>query len=249
MDTPQSDPLARTPSGLALTACLAAAIASLMALPPAAANIPNGMLCDDCHTMHNSQDGAPVALLYNPGSNQLEASTTPQGSLLRKDCVACHTGTNNGANTIPYVFSIEQPTYGATGISGNTLAGGSFYWVAQGDNASGHNVKNLTTPDPAAPIGLGTTPPGGSLMASQITCAGYYGCHGDRGVGVTNETTAMHRSHHPVQTDPVKTGADIVSSYRFLSGIAGREDSDWEYQPTSGAHNQYKGEDRSWDTS
>ena len=150
--------------------------------------------CSDCHTMHNSQDGT-----FDTTSAGLSLTDGPFRALTKGECVACHTGTNDGTinNNIPFVMSTGAPTYGpdyaADGSlvnTGNTLAGGNFYWVSTAggaDDTTGHNVSNedLCGSDSL----IGNDPPGfvadwgGSGVGSdwgtnQLTCAGTNGCHG-----------------------------------------------------------------------
>lgn len=199
--------------------------------------------CAQCHTMHNSQGGTPMALDIAGA-----AQTAPNETLLIYGCVACHTGTNDGTNNIPYVNKTTAPIYGTDGTTGETLAGGNFYWVAKVGNptgladATGHNVASdgLATQDGT----LGNTPPGGTALTSQLTCAGTTGCHGDR--TQDSDFGAMSGTHHA--DDSVIDGTTVVKSYRFLDGVLGLEDSDWEYLPTAAAHNQYQGYDRTADT-
>lgn len=197
--------------------------------------------CAQCHTMHNSQGGAPMAvdIAGNP-------QAAPNETLLRYGCVACHTGTNDGTNNIPYVNKTTAPIYGADGTTGETLAGGNFYWVAAAGGASdpkGHNVASDGLANSDVP--LGNTPPGGTgPLTSQLTCAGTTGCHGDR--TKDSDFGAMSGTHHA--NDAAIDGLTVATSYRFLNGVLGLEDSDWEYQPTTAAHNQYKGFDRTADT-
>ncbi len=195
--------------------------------------------CDNCHTMHNSQDGKPMTRPSGLG---------PQGGLLRDSCYGCHTGVNNPGSPnprTPYVFSVTEPTYGATGTSGghNTLAGGSFYWTAQaGGDLTGHNVNGIATPF----VGI---PPGGTKTfdsSHRLTCAGVNGCHGV--LTLTSETAAMSQTHHAVETAQPKDGSTLALSYRFLNGIAGFEDPDCELTVDILNHNQYKGIDRNSDS-
>ena len=211
---------------------------------PVSATIPAGISCSSCHTMHNSQDGNPVS------------AGDPRESLLNNDCIGCHSGSNDGG-VYPYVFSATTgvPVYGDTGTESgtDTLAGGSFYWVAQaGGDARGHNVRGLAAAD-----GTLTTPPGfgsglpsadgttvGSAWASnQLTCAGTYGCHGTH--DTTSQVQAIKGGHHKGASGAVVPGSTptAVNSYRMLVGIAGYEDSDWEFRPDASNHNQYKGAD------
>ncbi len=185
--------------------------------------------CSNCHTMHNSQDGDVF-----PGN-----TATPNEALTIGDCQGCHTGANSGAvGSVPMVQGTAAPTYGT-----NTLAGGSFWWVSQtGGDATGHNVAGFAGVD-----GDLATPPGDSgSFANQLTCAGTQGCHGDR--TVTGDFAAISGSHHA--DDTTITGANSGTSYRFLNGILGIEDADWEFTATDGTvdHNQYYGVARTADT-
>ncbi len=216
------------------------ALGLFLVASPASAKV--GGQCATCHTMHNSQGGAPMAT-----DAAGAAQATPNDVLLRRGCVACHTGTNagllgGGATTIPFVNSTTAPNYGATGTeaSTDTLAGGNFYWVAAGGvDAKGHNVATdgLTSLDSA----LGLVPPGSTApLTAQLRCAGVNGCHGD--TSATSDFAAMRGTHHA--DDTTIDGTTVGKSYRFLNGVLGLEDSDWEYQPTATSHNQYKGIDR-----
>ncbi len=182
--------------------------------------------CANCHTMHNSQNGKAIS------------TSGPHEELLNNTCIGCHTGVNDGSNKTPYVFSESEPDYGTTGTTGNTLAGGNFYWVANGNDTCGHNVKGLAAPDKT----LGLTPPGGTALASQLTCAGTNGCHGDR--SITDQYKAIYGAHHGHIDTGWQDGSTVAKSYRFLLGIQGMEDPKWEYHPTASQHNKYYGVDR-----
>lgn len=201
--------------------------------------------CSDCHTMHHSQNGGRLLTWGEEG---------PYEALLTVDCIACHSGSNDDSNQTPYVFDPNGPRYDGTGTESTrtTLAGGNFYWTTT-DQTRGHNVKGicpsdsvLTTPPgflSGLPAGDGTVPGNGDGWnpGTQITCAGTYGCHGRH--DTTSQAAAVHGGHHalngPAITNPVNTAAD----YRFLVGVAGYEDGDWEFRPTAQSHNQYKGLD------
>lgn len=185
--------------------------------------------CVNCHTMHNSQGGVSM----NPG-----ATATVYRSLTKGDCVGCHTG---GAADLT---DGNIPKVNHTGAPAATLAGGSFYWVGTGTaDAKGHNVKGVVGVDGV----LTNTPPGGTALASQLTCAGTTGCHGVR--TEVDEYKALSGSHHaPKQnTNGYVDGSSLVNSFRFLNGIKGIEDSDWEKGVTASGgtdHNQYFGKAR-----
>lgn len=185
--------------------------------------------CVNCHTMHNSQGGASMS-----------GTATVYQSLTKGDCVGCHTGGSADLTdgNIPKVNHTATPTAG-------TLAGGSFFWV-QTTDAMGHNVQGIKISDGT----LGNTPPGGTALTSQLTCAGTTGCHGDR--TKANEYTALSGSHHaPNQNSGGVAGAvdgsSLVNSFRFLNGIKGIEDADWEKTVSATDHNQYYGKGRTTD--
>ncbi len=218
--------------------------------------------CVNCHTMHNSQNNASMMI---DGSD-----TGAAPALVRAgSCYGCHgdqdiangdwTNTTTAPGKTPRVNAM---TYGDYGVSGDTLAGGSFYWVDTNlgaTDAKGHNVKGVANVDSAA---FGATPPGWNATFSangqinggaatwttdnQLTCAGTNGCHGDH--TAEDDFAAVRGGHHGGAGDGTTDGLTVATSYRFLKGILGYEDEDWEYQPTVSEHNQYHGEARSADT-
>ncbi len=208
--------------------------------------------CSNCHTMHNSQDGSPVvrdgtgvgwndSAVLSGGS----LSSTPKNRLLVTSCVGCHSSSTSqtiiskAGSNIPIVYNTTVPV--------NPLAGGNFYWVAQGDDTKGHNVYGIAGTD-----GNLATAPGRNPAACSNSChdtlaaapsannynrGGCQGCH-------------LFTSHHDDVNYPW---------YRFLKGhgpgpgltldesrkelgdyVVGVEDDDWE-QETTVDHNYYKG--------
>ena len=189
--------------------------------------------CADCHTMHNSQNGTEVV------------SGGPFRALTKGNCLTCHTGTNDGTNNIPYVLDTAEPTYNFDGDK-NTLAGGNFYWVKNGDDSKGHNVAGLNNTDDVltAPPGFNSTAYsdagiGTDWNSHQLSCAGTYGCHGRH--DTTDDFAAISGAHHA--DDSVIDGSTVGKSFRFLLGIKGTEDPDWEYTASSSDHNGYYASD------
>jgi len=191
--------------------------------------------CVNCHTMHNSQDGAAVSAA---GPNQYLINV---GANI---CVACHSSDVanetikdlGGGTRIPIV-------YNTTGYPTNPLAGGNFYYVSTGSpkvnkDAYGHNVYGISAQDTeitAIEGAPGNKNCGGVANVCHRTLAvapqsnnfnkgGCQGCH-------------VNVFHH---TDN--------DEYRFLSGheganyyVQGVEDPNWEQNPTLANHNVYKG--------
>jgi len=91
--------------------------------------------CSNCHTMHNSQDGADMASGELPPGDG-----PPHTSLIKNSCLGCHSHADAatydlGGSTVPVVY-----TTGGIAFA-DTLAGGNFYWVKT-DDAKGHNVHS-----------------------------------------------------------------------------------------------------------
>lgn len=200
--------------------------------------------CVNCHTMHSSQGGSPVAYEVDTAGNRILLAA-PNKALLNTDCVGCHQGSNSGG-AVPYVLDTGAPNYGDTGTEAGTttLAGGNFYWVSLGQERTGHNIASMTAEDSKHH----NLPPGSTdtLDAPQITCAGTSGCHGDP--AEADPIVSLYGSHHGNDASVWKDGTSVAKSYRFLNGTQGFEDSDYEYQPTASAHNKYYGRDRGSET-
>jgi hypothetical protein len=204
--------------------------------------------CSNCHTMHNSQGGQPMAKEYSSTNRGLIQDSTPNSALLINNCIGCHF--NNGSSTIdnyetPIVLNRNSPS--------QPLAGGNFYYVADGLGAEynkGHNIMGISaqeTPPMDIPPGFkpnitlpnGSTGPGS--WTQQLTCAGTFGCHGNR--TITNEIRSIFGGHHGnVNIDNSSPANHVYDSYRFLLGIKGAEDNDWEQATASDNHNGYQGD-------
>ncbi len=207
-------------------------------------------VCSNCHTMHFSQTPWPT----NWGGSG------PNTDLLVKDCVGCHTNTQNGdtivtigpaggESRIPIVYnSAVEPT--------QPLAGGNFYWVVKNGDAYGHNV--LSIPEISADANL-TSAPGAPVSGGQCAV-----CHDQTTHCYSCHTPQHHKDDHPggVFTNVVGYGTTAGCYYRFLGpaseriglpdvpnipwhtnpGVKGIEDPDWEQNPSSTQHNEYAGE-------
>ncbi|MEW6418783.1 MAG: cytochrome c3 family protein [Nitrospirota bacterium] len=201
-------------------------------------------ICANCHTMHNSQNGTAMAVGgtgagWN-GSGQLigTAQSTPIGTLLRSDCVGCHTSTsgqtiiNIGSSSVPIVFNTG-------GYPAQPLAGGNFYWVSQGSayDGYGHNVYGIAGADSLSQA------PG----RQSGTCGNATSCHVTlalaKDTGMTQSNNGCEGCHTKVAHHD-----DTKPWYRFLKGhlntadyVTGIEDSNWEQTPDETHHNIYKG--------
>lgn len=185
--------------------------------------------CSNCHTMHNSQDGAAMAKAFD-GS----ALDTAQPHLTISTCLGCHNGQVTGA---PDIF---------TAVAGaDRTAGGTFLDSVATTDAKLHNVKDLDDAGVVPTVGLEdtlSTAPGAESggftepTATTLSCAGTLGCHGDHTkAGSNNAISGFH--HQP-----------SGKGYRFLqfydgstaTPIVGKGSSDWEKGGASATnHNVY----------
>lgn len=121
----------------------------------------------------------------------------------------------------------------------DNLAAGNFKYIADNaDDTKGHNVAEIDSE------GTLTGPPGDEhstgITASNFTCAGKYGCHGD--CTTTDDYPAMKGAH--LTDDSSIDGNDTGTSFRFLKGVLGLENNDATYpwqDRTASLHNEYKG--------
>ena len=149
--------------------------------------------CVDCHTMHNSEQGAPVAMK----GTAVAPSATPNQNLLRMDCIACHAqDPTGGTKIVTAAGGSVIPQVAHADASGN-LAGGNFSELTTGGDRKGHNIVDFFAADAdnlyKAPGDYsnkrhdfgGTTVPltdntVASAASTAFTCAGAVGCHGTR---------------------------------------------------------------------
>lgn len=190
--------------------------------------------CANCHTMHNSQGGSPMATY---GAGQLWEDTDPQPALLRGTCLGCYGqgGASNilsiGGSDIPQVYHTDS----------TDLAGGNFRYIETGGDNRGHNVIDLSNNDDVL-----STPPGWNcaypVKNTQLTCAGNYGCHGYRYKNQGTASNIMQGTHHQNMDGKCDTADDLYNSYRFLLGVKGLENTTDKWQNKSAdSHNEYYG--------
>ncbi len=183
--------------------------------------------CSGCHTMHNSQDGAPMAQAFDG-----TPLATAQNNLTVSTCLGCHNGQAVGA---PIIFGTVTRT-----------AGGTFADTVFTTDQKGHNVKDLVdagilTTGAESTAGMIGNPPGAEAggytepTGLTLTCAGTLGCHGNHDAGAGNSVTGFHHGTYP-------------NAYRFLrfydgaahTDIQGKGSPTWESGGATAAnHNVY----------
>lgn len=215
---------------------LVAAVMLCFAASPVYAKVSGN--CSNCHTMHNSQNGTAIDI------------DGPNDRLTIENCVGCHSSTGSetieslGSGDLPIVFNSAEP--------GAPLAAGNFYWIAnESDHRLGHNVDGIAGPD-----GNITYVPGRHIGANDtLTITDCYNCHqagfspGYPGIPFTIARTGNVMICQDCHTQPMHHADDsaiVVDGtggwYRFLYGVKGIEDSDWQKTVSDSDHNEYQGE-------
>ncbi|MDH5298674.1 MAG: hypothetical protein OEV91_06605 [Desulfobulbaceae bacterium] len=199
--------------------------------------------CGNCHTMHNSQNGAAPLVAGE--------ANVPQGALTIGDCVGCHSSASgetiedrNGSR-VPIVFN-------TAGYPDKPLAGGNFYYVATeggGQDSYGHNVLGVSVPDAILERAPGSSEPrcNSCHESMAVDPATYPVWAKDKGGCRGCHQNVKHHGAAPAAGNP-ETAAS--GWYRFLGGhsapgryVEGIEDPDWEQNPAEG-HNFYSGTDQ-----
>jgi hypothetical protein len=200
--------------------------------------------CVNCHTMHNSQNGAAMAT-YGADGKPWKGSG-PYGALTRGTCLGCH-GTGN-ANKIVSIGGSDIPQVYHTDNTGD-LAGGNFAYIlgAKGSGASdakGHNVIDLGNIDDVLTDAPGRfhTP---MARNTELTCAGNNGCHGWRAFNSSGSgLTSLKGAHHQNTDGKCDVADQNYNSYRFLRGVKGLENNGtykWQNYNADN-HNEYYGD-------
>jgi hypothetical protein len=208
-------------------------------------------VCVNCHTMHNSQGGAAVNTA-NAGAPQ-DFLLVNKGTGTVTACWGCHAQTT----ALNILTNIPQLRH----TNATDLAGGNFAWItstktplATGATTSnaGHNVSDtgiaeatltvipgdeFSNPNILVPGTAGTT---------RLTCAGTTGCHGDRAVAGVASMKGAHHANDAVlkfgTINDASQGTTVGNSYRFLKGVKGGEETNWQgVSPSATVHNEYRG--------
>jgi len=203
--------------------------------------------CVDCHTMHNSQNGEPMATYGAEDSPWIGEGPYPH--LVRGNCLGCH-GMGLPIKIVP-IGDIKIPQVFHTDSSGD-LAGGNFAYITgtkggAPSDAKGHNIVDLAEPDdvldgpPGAFVGYWHDQNNFRVNDSNLTCGGEFGCHGRRYIwsGESN-LNAFSGAHHNNVGGQLDVADSDYNSYRFLWGVKGYESPNWQNTDSSN-HNEYFG--------
>jgi predicted CXXCH cytochrome family protein len=241
---------------LKISVVLTALLFGAVLFSPAAAKVSGP--CNNCHTMHNSQNGSSMALTgagWDGATLQGTPTDTPNSRLTITTCVGCHTATTGGTiidlgdgTRVPIVNS-------GGGYPASPLAGGNFNPVS-GNHQKGHNVEGIAGEDSNLSIVPGQQIGGND----QLSISDCLNCHIPALVGWpgipfvktrTGDVLICEDCHTPRHhTNDSATLVDGAGGwYRFLYEVKGIEDPDWEQTVTSQKHNEYQGETASYGNS
>lgn len=150
-----------------------------------------GMLCSQCHTMHNSQNGVPMRYDNDPA---------PASYLLRHSsasalCLYCHDGGN------PNAPDVSSPI--ATSYAPDEFSGGGFFAQGAGlANPTGHDLGR------SAPVPLS------NLASMTLNCPS---CHSPHGTGNYRnlKSSPSGRTNVPVvMNNPSRPTDDVFVNVR-----------------------------------
>ena len=168
----------------------------LIFLFPASVHAKVSGACSNCHTMHYSQNGTVPSGWGQSG---------PYQALLVNDCVGCHSSPDSetikeiGGNDVPIVYNAQEPT--------KPLAGGNFYWVANGCDECGHNVTAI--PAVSQDPNFSQTP--GFVKGKTCSC-----CHGAGNMVLTKCVFCHNPKHHGDDSGPVVGLDDTTENYHYV---------------------------------
>ena len=172
-------------------------------------------VCNECHTMHNSQGGVPMR---KSGPQPL---STPLSALLLNDCLGCHTTTG----TDPFVdgYPFVQLASGAS--DSNCLAGGFFPTImGMGNNDDDHHGIGNTN----EPAGFDSSETdwytGHSAGGGEgLGCAGTNGCHGNQ--TDLDDMAAISGGHHDPNAYRILF-AEVVTTLKPVLGSGAKDYED-----------------------
>jgi hypothetical protein len=209
--------------------------------------------CSNCHTMHNSQNGQPMAWKFESSSNSFPSEATPYGQLLRSDCIGCHTATDSStwksSLGAPIVYNTTGVTYGDPNFSSQFsdgkligLAAGNFYWLTGASGATstqsrGHSIAGIPYVDDTTNHSYDPRGSCGINCHGQLSDKGCDACHlpahhkGNSSSGWADANNGYYRFLGP-----------LPASAEHKWGVRGYEDPNWQKNASYTVHNEYSGE-------
>jgi hypothetical protein len=192
----------------------------------------DGLVCGDCHTLHNSEDGADVAVDGGPNKELLKRGNWTDM------CLSCHMQGQNTSGTaaLPDVLDSgwEAPivmTLDGVDPAGIAMPGGDFYYSNLNDKL-GHNPAYSAGEVGGAPTSvmmaadsvLGDTPPGGVIDGDdEWSCHSCHGMHSRFSPSYTAWRQVQRKVNGVVTTGDV-SGFGVETA-------AGNKTQDASYEP------------------
>jgi hypothetical protein len=209
----------------------------------------DGLICTDCHTLHNSEDGVKVGV---DGTGKVSTGAGPFRELLKRGdwtdmCLSCHKQGQNTASSaaLPGVSNGIDATTGidygnwtapivmtTDGVdpAGVSMPGGDFYW-SNIDPKRGHNpaytkgsLASATSDFMAADPTLGSLPPGGAAITD-----GEWSCHSCHGMHSRfSDTYSAWRQLKRKVNGIVVTGNETAGTVETSGGNSGATTAGFE---------------------
>ena len=211
---------------------LLAAVATIAGFPGLALPAVSAV-CDDCHTMHASQDG------QLPDGFVQDGSETTHTHLTVASCLGCHGLNGSTVGGAPNIFGKIPAEMTAAGTFAPFVVDN-----AEDDYQKVHNVRDITawTYDEREMLYTipGVDASGQSMEldgASELYCAGYRGCHGRHDETCDTSDKGIKGFHHGTYE-----GYRYLQSYENFDHIPikGKGSPDWEYRGADeNNHNVY----------
>jgi len=212
---------------------LLAAAVMIAGFPGPASPVVSSVVCDDCHTMHASQEGQlPVGFIQ-------DGSETAHAHLTVASCLGCHGLHGSTVGGAPNIFGKIPETMTAAGTFASTVVDSD-----EADYRKVHNVRDIAswTYDERELLymtpGVDTSREYIDLDgASELYCAGSRGCHGRHHESCDTSDKGIKGFHHGTH-----------EGYRYLqfydnsdhTPIKGKGSPNWEYKGADeNNHNVY----------
>ena len=193
----------------------------------------SSVVCDDCHTMHASQEGQlPVSFVQ-------DGSETTHAHLTVASCLGCHGLHRSTVGGAPNIFGEIPAEMTAAGTFAPDVVDNT-----EDDYHKVHNVRDITTWSHDERELLYMTPGVDTSReyidldgASELYCAGYRGCHGRHHESCDTSDKGIKGFHH-----------GTYEGYRYLqfydnsyhTPIKGKGSPGWEYKGADeNNHNVY----------
>jgi hypothetical protein len=179
--------------------------------------------CESCHTMHNSIGDQTV--LIKGGTQFQGVAYLLKGSDQSSTCINCHSGTSLSSKN---VFTSNAPSSITGAGPVNYTPGGDFAWLTKSFSSSipgdrlGHNVvaKDFSL----QADGTLKKAPGGSYLASNLTCISCHDPHPKARIDNTYKivypkiTTSVPPIYKSGSYGDLPTANEAVGVYRLLGG-------------------------------